>query len=99
MSSRMESAGESAFDLKGENIAAGPSDDPEDWVIQLLIDDGVPSRGHRHNIFEPKFKAGACGVASHTYGLVSVFDYTSNDSGSCKFIPYPYSLCWKLRTT
>jgi hypothetical protein len=31
-------------------------------VIGLIVDDGVPSRGHRHNVFHDKYQL--CGVAS-----------------------------------
>ena len=38
----------------GENLAWG-STDPKDAIIQLIIDDGTSSRGHRQNIFSTKF--------------------------------------------
>jgi len=40
------------FEANGgsENVSYG-TDDPRGVIIQLAIDDGVPSRGHRTNIF------------------------------------------------
>lgn len=39
----------------GENIGYG-LDNPEWMVIQLIIDDGVRSRGHRTNLFKKNFR-------------------------------------------
>lgn len=52
----------------GENIDFGNTD-PKDIVCALMVDDGVPGRGHRHNIMTPEFLV--CGIATgpHTvYG-------------------------------
>lgn len=42
-----------------ENIARGKGE-PRDIVLQLLIDSGVPSRGHRKNILNPEWEYVSC---------------------------------------
>lgn len=46
----------------GEAIAYGP-ERPEDMIVQLIIDDGVPDRGHRRILFGPAYSqvGVACG--------------------------------------
>lgn len=61
--------------LVAENISAG-EDDPRRVVIQLLVDDGIPSRGHRKNLFNPDLHQAGAGEAPHTqYGTICVIDY------------------------
>ena len=45
-------------------------------VRQLIIDDGVPSRGHRDVVFNPDLKWVGFGGAPHkTYGGMCVIDF------------------------
>lgn len=59
----------------GENISYGGCE-ARQIVMQLLIDDDVSSRGHRHNIMSAAFDC--CGVAINThsvYRCVCVMDF------------------------
>ncbi|GAA0769232.1 CAP domain-containing protein [Ideonella azotifigens] len=40
----------------GENISYGMPT-PRDVVIQFVVDDGVPTRGHRENLFKDDYKS------------------------------------------
>jgi len=45
-----------------ENIAGrgGVVATPRDFVIQLLVDSGIPGYGHRYNMLDPQWTYGAC---------------------------------------
>lgn len=61
--------------LIAENIGTLEAD-ARQLVIQLLIDDGVASRGHRHNLFNPDLHQAGAGSAPHRdYKVVTVIDY------------------------
>jgi uncharacterized protein YkwD len=60
--------------LIGEIINYG-KEVPRMTVIQLVIDDGVPDRGHRRNIFNPDFHTAGSAIGPHReYGTMTVVD-------------------------
>ena len=66
--------GDATGSLTGEVINYG-DETPRMTVIQLVIDDGVPDRGHRHNLFNPKFRAAGAAIGYHKeYGTMVVVD-------------------------
>ncbi len=64
-----------------ENIDFG-SDLAQDVIVSLIVDDGVSSRGHRMNIFNPDVHYIGVGKAAHTeYGNVTVLSYCGRIAG------------------
>lgn len=60
--------------LLGEVINYGP-ETPRWTVLHLLIDDGVPSRGHRNAILNPDFHVAGAAIGPHAaYGEMTVVD-------------------------
>ena len=60
--------------LIGEVIIYG-KEVPRMTVVQLVIDDGVPDRGHRKNIFNPDFQTAGAAIGEHkNYGTMTVVD-------------------------
>lgn len=62
----------------GENLSyMGLSKTGRDHVILLMVDSGVPSRGHRVNIFKPEYVNAGVDFGTHaTYGAVSCTDFS-----------------------
>lgn len=66
----------------GENIAYGPST-AQDIMINLIVDDGVSSRGHRTNIFRESWGMAGAGCGPHSaYGTVCVINYANSPRGA-----------------
>ena len=62
----------------GENISYG-WDDPEMIVMQLMIDDNVPDRGHRRAILDDTFRVCGVAIGSHEkYGKMCVITYAAD---------------------
>jgi uncharacterized protein YkwD len=61
--------------LAAENISYGYQD-PREVVRQLIIDSGVPNRGHRDNIFGAHYQAAGVSCAPHQeWGAMCVIDF------------------------
>lgn len=60
-----------------ENLYYGAAD-AEEIVVQLLIDRGVPGRGHRRNILSPEMAVVGVAVRRHPgYGAICVMDFAT----------------------
>ncbi|MES2895737.1 MAG: CAP domain-containing protein [Pseudomonadota bacterium] len=61
--------------LTAESLSYG-YDNPRDVVIQLVVDSGVPGRGHRKDIFRRSYQAAGIACGPHAvHGAMCVIDY------------------------
>lgn len=74
---RMQKAGVWAGML-AEEMSAGELT-AQDVVRQLIVDEGVPGRGHRKDLLDPFLKRAGVGCARHpTYRVICVVDLASS---------------------
>jgi uncharacterized protein YkwD len=65
----------------GENIDVG-SKTAQDVIISLIVDDGVPDRGHRKNMFKSEFAFVGMASGPHSeYGIMTVINYVGGLRG------------------
>jgi uncharacterized protein YkwD len=62
MDQRMNEFGEMMAGGMGENIMDRREIDYEMWMLEFIVDDGVPDRGHRENIFSEEYKQIGFGI-------------------------------------
>jgi uncharacterized protein YkwD len=73
---RMKRYGD-GYKTAGENCAYGPNSG-RDIVVQFLVDDGVPSRGHRQNIMNAAFSQSGLSIQTHPeFRYCCVIDYAN----------------------
>lgn len=79
MRARIERHGEWMGEI-AENVGYGP-EEARLMVMQFIINDGVPDRGHRKNIFHPGFGAAGVACGPHPeYGKMCAIDFADRFS-------------------
>jgi uncharacterized protein YkwD len=66
----------------GEAISYGPyvADRGRDVIAQLLVDDGVPDRGHRKTLFDKDYRLAGVSCGPHpTFGTTCVIDFSGGE--------------------
>lgn len=71
--------------LVGEEISYGYAD-ADDVVRQLVVDDGVPDRGHRELLFNRELRYAGVGCGAHSrYGHMCVIDVSRTRTGASRY--------------
>ena len=68
-----------------EAITYGPyvADRGRDVIAQLIVDDGVPSRGHRKTLFDPDYRLAGVSCGPHpTFEMACVIDFAGGEEGT-----------------
>jgi len=69
----------------GAQKARGKGEIEEKMILDLIIDDGVPSRGHRLALFHDEYTLAGCAVFLHkTFGLCMCMDMAARDPKDLK---------------
>ena len=59
----------------GENLSFH-CEDAKETLLQLIVDDGVPNRGHRENLFNQEFHSMGCFTGAHKdFNTMSSIEY------------------------
>ena len=81
--------------LLGENLAYGGTQNGFEIVMQLLLDDGVPSRTSRKLLFDPRWKFTGIATCAHSKKtmmasiMYSANDFAFNEAGLAKLAENP----------
>jgi uncharacterized protein YkwD len=68
----------------GEAISYGPyvAERGRDVIAQLIVDDGVPSRGHRKTLYDKDYRLAGVSCGPHpTFETVCVIDFAGGEKG------------------
>ena len=78
---RIRRRGGGLYGASGEVIAYGP-EDAASFVRELIIDDGVPDRGHRTLLFSPRFRFAGAACGRHPgWRYMCVVDFSDSVPG------------------
>lgn len=70
--------------MSGKSIAYGP-EYAEDMVRQLIIDDAVPTRGHRKMLFDTRWRHAGAACGDHRgYRRMCVIDFGETANGDIR---------------